>query len=163
MSQPQPRVLPVAPVRKSVRVGAPLARAFEAFTAGFNRWWPRTHSIGGEPMQEAVIEPRIGGRWYQRSQSGAESEWGKVLVWDPPSRLVLAWQIDPQFQYNPALVSEVEVRFVAESAAVTRVELEHRNLERFGEQGGALRQIVDSAQGWGYLIELFAAKAAAGE
>src|SRR5262245_29734942 len=114
MNQPAVHSLNVAPVRKSVRVNADRARAFEVFTAGLNRWWPRSHSIGGAPMEQAVIEPRVGGRWYERSADGSECEWGKVIAWDPPSRVVLGWQINAQFRYDPTVISEVEIRFAAE-------------------------------------------------
>lgn len=128
--------------------------------AGFARWWPRTHSISAVPMQEAVIEPRVRGRWYERGEDGSECDWGHVLVWEPPGRVVLGWQLDSQFKFDPAVVTEVEVRFIPESANVTRVELEHRHLERFGEQGATLREKVGSPDGWGRLLELYAAAAA---
>lgn len=111
-------------------------------------------------MKEAVIEPRAGGRWFERGEDGSECQWGKVLVWDPPDRVVLGWQLNSQFKFDPAVVTEVDVRFIPESANVTRVELEHRNLERFGEQGEVLRQKVDSPNGWAGLLENYAAVAA---
>ncbi len=151
------RTITVAPVRKSVRVSAAPARAFEVFTANTTRWWPRTHSINTSPMKEAVIEPRVGGRWFERGEDGSECEWGKVLVWEPPDRVILGWQLNADFKYDPTVVTEVEVRFIPESAHVTRVELEHRNLERFGEKGEVLRQKVGSPDGWGRLLERFAA------
>ncbi len=161
MNRPELRTISVAPVRKSVRVSAAAARAFEVFTAGFARWWPKTHSIGAAPMKDAVIEPRVGGRWFERGEDGSECEWGKVLVWDPPTRVVLGWQINAQYKYDPTLVSEVEIRFIPEGVAVTRVELEHRNLERFGDQGEVIRKSVDSPNGWGRVMELYAATVAA--
>ena len=154
------RTITVAPVRKSVRVSAAPARAFEVFTAGFARWWPRSHTIGKVPQKEAVIEPRAGGRWYERGEDGSECEWGKVLVWEPPTRVVLGWQLDPDFRFDPNVVTEVEVRFIAEGEGATRVELEHRNLERFGERGEVLREKVGSPNGWSKLLEEFAACAA---
>jgi uncharacterized protein YndB with AHSA1/START domain len=154
----------VAPVRKSVRVEAGAARAFEVFTAGLSRWWPHSHHIGTAPMKEGVIEPRLGGRWYERGEDGSECEWGKVLVWEPPTRLVLAWNIDPQFKYDPSRFSEVEVLFIAESPTATRVELEHRKLERFGvEAGEQMRTSVDAPNGWTAIMALYAAFAAAKE
>jgi uncharacterized protein YndB with AHSA1/START domain len=154
------RTLTVAPVRKSVRVSAPPARAFEVFTAGIGRWWPLTHSIGTVPMKEAVIEPRAGGRWFQRNQDGSECDVGKVLLWEPPGRLVLGWQLSPQFKYDPSVTSEVEVRFLADGATGTLVELEHRNLERYGEQGPTVRGAVDAPNGWTAILNLYAAAAA---
>jgi uncharacterized protein YndB with AHSA1/START domain len=151
----------VAPVRKAVRVNADAARAFEAFTAGFTRWWPRSHSIGKGPMKDGVIEPRAGGRWYERSADGSECEWGKVLVWEPPTRIVLAWQIDTQFKYDPSVISEVEVRFIAASPSLTVVELEHRNIDRLGTHAEEVRNKVDGPNGWGGILELYAACVAA--
>ncbi len=165
MSPPQPnlRTLSIAPVRKSVRVNATVALAFEVFTAGFSRWWPQSHHIAAVPMKDAVLEPRVGGRWYERGEDGSECEWGKVLVWDAPSRVVLAWHINPQFKYDPVRFSEVEIRFFAEGDGVTRVELEQRNLERFGEEGEQMRQNVDAPNGWTLILELYAACVAARE
>lgn len=160
MNRPGPRTINVAPVRKSVRVNADAARAFEVFTAGLSRWWPRTHHIGGAPLQAAILEPRVGGRWYERGEDGSECEWGRVLVWEPPARVVLAWQIDTQFKYDPACVSEVEIRFVAESAQVTRVELEHRNIERLGAGAGEFRTRVDAPNGWSGILAQYAAHVA---
>ena len=159
-----PRSLPIAPVRKSIRVDAGAARAFEVFTANIGRWWPRTHHIGAVPMKQSVMETRVGGRWYERGEDGSECEWGKVLVWEPPQRLVLAWNVTPQFKYDPMRFSEVEVRFIAESSAVTRVEIEHKYLERFGsEEGAQMREKVDAPNGWAAILVLYAASAAARE
>jgi uncharacterized protein YndB with AHSA1/START domain len=144
-----------APVRKSVLVAAPPARAFEVFTAGIGRWWPKSHHIGAADLDTIMIEPREGGRWFERGVDGVECEVGKVMVWDPPTRLVLAWQLTPEWKYDPALVTEVEVRFTAEGNG-TRVELEHRNLERLGDRADAVRQQIDAPNGWGGLLQLFA-------
>ena len=124
------RTITPAPVRKSVRVSAPREHAFEVFTAGIGRWWPKSHHIGAADLDTLVIEPREGGRWFERGVDGSECEVGKVLVWDPPARLVLVWQLTPEFKYDPNLITEVEVQFIADGANATRVELEHRNLER---------------------------------
>jgi len=148
-----------APVRRSVRVSAPRERAFEVFTAGIGRWWPKTHHIGKSELDTLVIEPRAGGRWYERGVDGTECEVGKVLVWEPPSRLVLAWQLNPDWKFDPDLITEVEVQFIADGANATRVELEHRNLERMGERAEAMRQQIDSSGGWPGLLELFAQSA----
>lgn len=157
MSQPQAsRRIGTAPVRKSVRVNASAERAFDVFANGFDRWWPRSYHIGQIPVKEFVLEPFTGGRWYERREDGSECQWGKVLGWEPPSRLVLAWQLDPKFAYDPMLVTTVEVRFVAESADVTRVELEHRDIERMGDEAQPLRDKFDSPEGWGAVVEAFA-------
>ena len=94
-----------APVRKSLVVAADRQRSFQAFTDRMGRWWPRSHTIGTSPPVTVVIEPRAGGRWYERGEDGSECEWGKVLQWDPPERLILAWQIDGNWKYNPACVT----------------------------------------------------------
>jgi uncharacterized protein YndB with AHSA1/START domain len=150
------RTIMPAPVRKSVRVNASRDRAFDVFTAGIGRWWPKTHHIGDSELDTHVIEPRQDGRWYARSVDGSESEVGKVLVWDPPARLVLAWQLNADFQYDPDLITEVDVQFIAEGPSATRVELEHRHLERLGDRADAFRQRIDAPDGWGGLLQLFA-------
>ena len=151
------RTLTVAPVRKSVRVNAPPARAFEVFTAGFGRWWPRSHSVSASPMVDAIIEPHVGGRWYQKCEDGSECQWGKVLLWEPPERVILAWQLNPDFQYDPDTITEVELRFTAQSADATLVELEHRYLERFGERGKEMAEKVGAPNGWPDLLNIYAA------
>jgi uncharacterized protein YndB with AHSA1/START domain len=144
-----------APVRKTVTVDASPQVAFRVFTDGFDRWWPRTHSIGESPLKCAVIEPRLGGRWYGKLENGAEAEWGDVLAWHPPARLLLAWRIGADWQYDPNLLTEVEVTFVPEGAA-TRVTLEHRLLENMGAAGEGARASFDSDGGWGMLLGRFA-------
>ena len=148
-----------APVRKTLSVAAPPERAFDVFTAGFDRWWPRSHSIGESPLKTAVIESRPGGRWYGLLENGTEAEWGDVLAWEPPSRLVLAWRIGVDWQYDPNLVTEVEVRFTPEGEG-TRVDFEHRHLERMGEGAEGARASFDSEGGWTGLLAMFAAEAA---
>jgi uncharacterized protein YndB with AHSA1/START domain len=111
-------------------------------------------------MKEAVIEARPGGRWFERGEDGSECEVGKVLVWEPPNRLVLGWQLSPQFKYDPNVTSEVEVRFIADGTSATLVELEHRHLERHGEQAETLRQAIDAPNGWSNLLNLYAAAVA---
>ncbi|HZP78947.1 MAG TPA: SRPBCC family protein [Pseudolabrys sp.] len=148
-----------APVRKTVRVNAPPQRAFDVFTAGMGRWWPKSHHIGKSDPETFVIEPKPGGRWFERGVDGVECEVGKVLVFEPPSRLVLAWQLSADWQYDAGLITEVEVRFLPEGANATRVELEHRDLERFGERAEGFRATIDSEGGWGGLLALFAQNA----
>ncbi len=157
MSQPRARrTIGIAPVRKSVRVNASAERAFDVFTHGFDRWWPRSHHIGDVPVKEFVLEPFTGGRWYERREDGSECQWGEVLRCEPPSCLVLAWQLNPKFTYDPELVTTVEVRFVPESADVTRIELEHRDIDRMGDEAQPVRDKFDSPEGWGAIIEAFA-------
>ena|SRR5579862_3192962 len=153
----------IAPVRKVIKVNASADVAFDVFTAGMSRWWPASHSISPTKaaLKEVVMEPRAGGRWYEIGEDGSQCDWGHVLAWEPPSRLLLAWQIDGQWRYDPNLVTEVEVRFAPEGADVTRVELEHRDIERFGDAAAAVRNAIDSSGGWGGLLESFAKAAAA--
>jgi uncharacterized protein YndB with AHSA1/START domain len=148
-----------APVRKSIFVNAPQDRTFEVFTDGIGRWWPKTHKIGDVDLERPVIEPRSGGRWYQLQVDGSECDVGKVAAWEPPSRLLLIWQLTAEFTYDPNLVTEVEVLFTPEGDG-TRVDLEHRNLERLGDSAEKLREAVDSSGGWGALLALFAEEAA---
>jgi len=147
-------------VRKSLVVEAPCPHAFDVFANGFNTWWPRDHHIGKSELRIATIEPRAGGRWFETCVDGSECDWGRVLVYEPPTRLVLAWHLNGHWAFDPdsAHASEVEVRFIAEGPARTRVELEHRHLERaaFADE---LRTGVDSPQGWSGLLALFAEKA----
>jgi uncharacterized protein YndB with AHSA1/START domain len=147
-----------APVRKSIFVNAPPEHAFEVFTAGIGRWWPKTHKIGPADLERPVIEPRSGGRWYELDVDGTECEIGKVATWEPPSRLVLIWQLTPEFAYDPDLITEVEVLFTPEGNG-TRVDLEHRDIERMGDKAEALREAVSGPGGWPALLELFADEA----
>jgi hypothetical protein len=146
-----------APVNRSVVVKADVERSFAAFTGRMGRWWPRSHSIASTPMADVIVEPRAGGRWYERSGDGAECEWGKVLLWEPPGRLILAWQLDANWKYDPALVLEVEITFTALQGGVTRVDLEHRNLERYGDKAAAVRDAVGSDRGWLGILKSFVA------
>lgn len=152
-TQIRPKIQP-APVRKTIFVDAPQAHAFAVFTSGIGRWWPKSHHIGKVEPERPVIEPRAGGRWYELGEDGTECEIGQVLEWEPPARVLLAWQLDAQWKYNPALITEVEVRFAPEGNG-TRVDLEHRNLERLGESGETMRAMIDSPNGWGHLLQLY--------
>jgi hypothetical protein len=146
-----------APVRRTVTVQANRAKAFEIFTAGFGRWWRRTGAgIGRSAMKTAVLEPFAGGRWYEIGEDDVQTDWGRVLAWEPNGRLLLAWQIGADWRFDPDLVTEVEVRFIAEGPNTTRVELEHRNLERIGEAAARYRALIDSPDGWMDKLEKFA-------
>ena len=148
----------VEPVVKSIRVKASPQRAFDVFTADASRWWNRNHSINPtrSPIEKVVLEPRVGGRWYEVGQDGSECEWGKVLAWEPPRRVVLQWQIGTDWQFHEDLHTEVEVTFEAQGSE-TLVTLEHRFLERWGEKARETREMVNG--GWGGLLERFAASA----
>ena len=149
-----------APVHKSITVKAGAEHAFRVFTEEFDSWWPRTHHIGKSPMKRAIIESRAGGRCYSEQLDGTDCDWGTVLVWEPPRRFVLAWQITHEWGYEPDLEksSEVEVRFTPESDGSTRIDLDHRYFHRHGAGGAGMRTAVDSPNGWGGLLQLFAAR-----
>jgi uncharacterized protein YndB with AHSA1/START domain len=140
-------------VRREVTVPAPPERAFAVFTERFDSWWPRSHHIGEPEMAEAIIEPRAGGRWYERGVDGSACDWGEVLAYDPPHRVVLSWHLNGEWAYDPdpARASEVEVTFTPAGDG-TRVELVHRGFERHGATAEALRDGVTREGGWGGLL-----------
>ncbi|MES1166034.1 MAG: SRPBCC family protein [Verrucomicrobiota bacterium] len=147
----------VPPVRREVVVATTPERAFKVFTDGIDRWWPREHHIGNSPLQREVLEPGVGGRWFGVSQDGSTCDVGKVLAWEPPHRLVLAWQITSEWKYDPGFVTEVEVTFTAEGAKATRVAVEHRDLHRYGLAEPEYGKAIDSQTGgWGYILGCFA-------
>jgi len=145
----------IAPVSKQLVVKASQSRAFAVFTTEMSRWWPATHSILKSPLKECIVEPRVGGRWYTVGEDGSSCQTGYVIAWQPPEVLVLAWQINAEWQFDPELLTEVEVRFIAEGADTTRIELEHRYLERMGRKAAEVRNAVDSPGGWGAILEPF--------
>jgi uncharacterized protein YndB with AHSA1/START domain len=143
-------------VQKSLIVHTSIENAFRVFTEQHGSWWPKGHHIGASVPQTAVIEPRVGGRWYERAEDGAECDWGRVLVWDPPHRLVLTWDIGADWKFDPNLETEVDIRFIAETADTTRVNLEHRKLDRYGIAAEKMRAVFDSEGGWGDILREFA-------
>jgi uncharacterized protein YndB with AHSA1/START domain len=146
----------IAPVRKTIRVKASAACAFEVFTAGLGRWWPLAHGIGKTPRKGVAMETRLGGKWYELAEDGTRTDVGTIVVWEPPQRFVMNWDINSQWKPDTTVASEVEVRFIAEAADATRVELEHRGFEILGAEGGAkMRKDVDG--GWPGLLDLFKA------
>ncbi len=145
-----------APVRKTVTVKAPQAHCFEVFTAGMGRWWPPTHSTSKSPLKDVVVEPRAGGRWFERGEDGTETEWGKVLAWDPPARVLLAWQLTADWSYDPAFETEVEITFTPKDGGATEVTLEHRRLERFGAAAQQVADAIGSDGGWLGIMQEFA-------
>ena len=152
--------LPGVFVRKEITVEASQARAFDVFTREHGAWWPlATHHIGSAAAETAIIEPHAGGRWFERAADGSECDWGRVLVWDPPGRLVLAWEISADWKHDESIDTEVEVRFVSLGPARTRVELEHRRLDRYGAAAEQMRGIFDSENGWTNILRLFVARA----
>lgn len=153
------------PVTKSVTVRARPERAFEIFTGGIDSWWPRTHHIGKSPMRRVVIEERAGGRCFTEQEDGTECDWGTVLVWDPPNRFVMAWQITHEWGYEPSLArsSEVEITFTPVAEGGTQVSLVHRFFARHGAGGAAMRSAVGEPTGWTGILTLFAARADAAD
>jgi uncharacterized protein YndB with AHSA1/START domain len=149
-------------LRKVVTVKAPPSVAWRVFTEQMGTWWPlATHKIGKAKAVDAVIEPHVGGRWYERGDDGSTCDWGRVLAWEPYERLVLSWEISADWQPDPNLKTEVEIRFIAQGTDGTLVELEHRHLERYGARREQMRGIFDSEDGWSGLLASFARLAAA--
>jgi uncharacterized protein YndB with AHSA1/START domain len=159
--QTTPGVADPNSVRKVMNVQAPLTAAWRVFTEQMGTWWPlAVYKIGKANAVDAIIEPRVGGRWYERGEDGSTCDWGSVLSWEPPSRLVLSWDINADWQYDPALKTEIEVRFIATGNDATRVELEHRKLDRYGARRDEMRRIFDTEGDWGRLLAAFADRAA---
>jgi uncharacterized protein YndB with AHSA1/START domain len=144
----------IAPVRKSIRVNASPAQAFEVFTSGLGRWWPRDIGIGKLPMKAAVMETRLGGRWYELAEDGTQTNIGKVIVWEPPQRFVVTWEINSQWK------PDTTVRLGSRGSVHSRRgkchsrELEHRKFEQLGAEGGeSVRTAVDG--GWPTMLQRF--------
>jgi uncharacterized protein YndB with AHSA1/START domain len=146
-------------VRRDVVVDAPADRAFKVFTEQFDRIKPREHNMLGVDIAESVFEPRVGGRVYDRGVDGSECQWGRVLAYEPPDRIVFSWDISPawQIEADRDRASEVEIRFVADGPDRTRVELEHRHLDRHGDGWEGTREGVGGDQGWPLYLARFAA------
>jgi uncharacterized protein YciI/uncharacterized protein YndB with AHSA1/START domain len=153
----------VISVKKQIVVETSQHRAFRTFTDGIDRWWPREHHIGASPLERMIVEPRTGGRWYSICKDGSEIDVGKVVAWEPPHRLVLTWQITAQWQYDPEFSTEVEVQFLAEGPRRTRVELEHRQLERYGADSEVVKKTFESDDAWLASLQAFAGAAARGK
>jgi uncharacterized protein YndB with AHSA1/START domain len=147
-----------AVVRKSVRVQGSIERAFSIFVEQMETWWPAEHHIGKEAFQSIFVEPRVGGRWYERDAKGMECSWGHVLAWEPPHRVTFSWHLGPDWKFNPDLAkaSEVEIRFTAHGPSSTQVDLEHSKLERHGEGYEQLYTMMDSPNAWSQTLAEFA-------
>jgi uncharacterized protein YndB with AHSA1/START domain len=145
-------------VRSSIVVEAPIDRAFSVFTEDFGSFKPPEHNMLQVEIAETVFEPRAGGHLYDRGVDGSECRWARILAYEPPERVVFSWDISPQWQIetDPEKTSEVEVRFVAETPDRTRVELEHRNLDRHGAGWEGVREGVATDQGWPLYLQRFA-------
>jgi len=145
-------------VQTSIVVEAPIDRAFNVFTEGIGTWWSPDHHILEAELAEMVFEPRVGGHVFDRGVDGSECRWARVLAYEPTDRFVISWDISLawQLETDPAKTSEIEVRFVAESPTQTRVELEHRHLDRHGPGWESMRDAVGSPNGWSELVHRFA-------
>ena len=146
----------IEPIRKTVSVAAPPERVFALFTGHMGAWWPKGMTVGASPMADIVIEPHAGGRWFERAEDKAETNWGRVLAWDPPRRLLLAWQINATWAFDPSFETELELTFTPEAGG-TRVDMEHRNLERFGDSAAKMVEMLGG--GWPGIMDGFAAYA----
>src|SRR5689334_24363184 len=153
-----------APIKQSIVVEAPIERAFKVFTEDFGSFKPREHNLLSVPIAETVFEPKVGGHIYDRGVDGSECRWARVLAFEPPDRVVFSWDISPQWQIEsePDNASEVEVTFVAESPQRTRVELEHRHIDRHGAGWQELSDGVGNDQGWPLYLDRYAALFAEG-
>jgi uncharacterized protein YndB with AHSA1/START domain len=151
-----------APIRKSLRIRASREKAFETFAGAMGRWWMKSHSLHPAGQKDVIIEPRAGGRWYEIGNDGSEKEWGKVLAWEAPDRLLLAWQLNAEWAYDPEFETTVEVRFTPDGDHVV-VDFEHRDLDRFGDSAEAVRGDYDTGMdgGWGQLLANYQAFAEA--
>ena len=159
MNDVSQRIAPAA-IRKTIDVKAPVDRAFAVFAARMGDWWHKEHSIAqGTTQVDVVIEPRAGGRWYEKGADGSEHPWGRVIAYEPPHRLVLAWQLTREFVYDPDYETTVEVLF-EETENGTRVHFEHRDLERMGPDAVEMLEGMDG--GWGMLLGLFKTEAERG-
>ncbi|MDB5712304.1 MAG: ATPase [Sphingomonas bacterium] len=143
----------IAPIVHSVTVSAPPERAFALFTGRMGGWWKPGMTIGAQPHVEIVVEPRAGGRWFERDADGNETDWGSVLAWEPPGRALLGWQLNGNFAFDPELVTEVEITFIPVGTG-TRVTLTHSRLERYGD--AADRVAAQLSGGWPTLVQMFA-------
>jgi uncharacterized protein YndB with AHSA1/START domain len=149
------------PIRREIVVPVSRNEAFEVFAGRMTDWWPSDHHIGSAPIEQIVVEPHEGGRWYTRHQDGSETSTGYVEAWEPPDRLVITWQIGADWRYDPELVTTVEICFIAEAPDRTRVRLEHRDLERFGPEAGRMREMFEGPGAWSATLSAYAAVFAA--
>jgi uncharacterized protein YndB with AHSA1/START domain len=148
---------PIPPITGTATVGLPLDKAFEVFTASINTWWPHEFHIGQADVAEVVLEPGVGGRWYERGVDGSECDWGQVRIWEPPNRVVFTWQINGSFQFDPDAehASEIDARFTADGAGQTTVDVEHRYFERL-VGGQAVKDMINGGGGWALLLDTYA-------
>jgi len=156
-STPFTAVAPLPPITGTVTVALPIEEAFALFTGSFDRWWPRAFHIGAADVDAIVLEPFVGGRWYERGVDGSECDWGRVRQWDVPQRVVFTWQINGAFQFDPdpRHASEIDVRFRADGPEETTVDVEHRGFERL-VGGQAVHDTINGGGGWALLLDAYA-------
>ncbi len=155
------QTITAAPVRHEVRVPLAPAAAFDLFANRFDSWWPRDKTTNfASTLVQAVLEPWAGGRWYEKDADGSVCEWGRVLAYEPGRRLVLNWQLGADYKFHPELTTEVEILFQPDGEG-TRVTLEHRNIERFGEKHAEMRAGIAGANGWPSIMAAYVARAGA--
>jgi len=153
-----PETVQNAVFRKTMRIEVPVEVAFRVFTDRMGEWWPASHHVGNTPFKDILIDHHVGGRWYEINVKGEECIWGTVLSWEPPRRVVLSWHLQPDWSFSADLAkaSEVALEFISEGAETTRVEFEHRHLERHGAGWEKLREQVGSDGGWPAILALYA-------
>ncbi|MFC8046779.1 SRPBCC family protein [Nocardia sp. NPDC057353] len=139
-------------------VALPIEQAFAFFTGSIGRWWPSAYHIGRSALADVVLEPRVGGRWYERGTDGAECDWGRALAWEPPHRLVLTWQINGRWEFDPDpdRSSEIEIRFTSEGPEQTAVALTHRHLDRLADGAAIRTAIAEGGGGWSTVLDRYA-------
>ena len=152
---PEPAL--TASYKRTMSVNVPIERAFKVFTEKMGAWWPATHHVGGTPFRDFLIDPRTGGRWYEINANGEECFWGSVLAWEPPKKVVLSWHLQPDWSFSPEMskASEVALEFIAEGPEQTRLEFEHRHLERHGAGYASLREKIGAPGGWPMILDCY--------
>jgi uncharacterized protein YndB with AHSA1/START domain len=150
-------------IRKTIVVDVPIAHAFKVFTERFDAWWPRSHRIGKSERFTAILEAREGGRWFERGADGSECDWGRVLVYAPPTRVAFSWHLNGNYAYepDPSKASRVEVTFHDEGGGRTRIDLVHSELDRHGHDWEKVKSSVGGQGGWSLVLDLYVASAAA--
>ena len=156
---PEPAL--TASVRRTLHIKVPIEWAFQVFTQKMGSWWPQTHHVGGTPFKDILIDAKAGGRWYEINANGEECIWGTVLAFEPPRRVVLSWHLQPDWSFSADLAkaSEVALEFFADGPETTRVEFEHRHLEKHGAGWEKMREQVGSEGGWPMILERYVAAA----
>ena len=146
-----------ASYKRTMHVNVPIDRAFKVFTEKMGAWWPASHHVGGTPFRDILMDQRPGGRWYEINADGQECIWGSVQVWEPPKKVVLSWHLQPDWSFSPDLAkaSEVALEFIAEGPEKTRLEFEHRHLERHGAGWEKMLAQVGSEGGWPMILDCF--------